>query len=54
MRKDYKNINYIILCHILVAWQGHRGDQNNKKNLSKTHPKATKLKAVARTLIDEK
>ena len=34
-----------------MAWQGHRGDQNIKKKLSKIHLKATKLKAVARTLI---
>ena len=33
--------------HILLAWQGYRGDQKN-------HQKATKLKAAARTLIDKK
>ena len=33
-------MNKNIYIYILVAWQGHRGDQKEKKKLSKIHLKA--------------
>ena len=39
-----------LAIYILVAWQGHRGDQKIKNKLSKIHLKAPNLDVAARTL----